>query len=339
MSNDIKLVVDVMSGDIAPRLCVIACTKFIESHSGAHLILVGDKSLVESAVPQSHSQISVVHTNESVSMTDSPVTALRHKKNSSMYKAIELLAAKQAHAGVSAGNTGAMLAIGSHFLGRIKGVTRPAIVKAIPTIKGTCVMLDLGANVDCSAEQLVEFACMGAAFAESEGVVSPSVALLSNGHESSKGNKALRAASIILTKHKSLNFKGYIEGDALFNCPADVVVCDGFVGNVALKVSEGASRFMMGDLAARAGNSWFHWLLATLAQPFIRPWAQKFQPDNFNGAAFVGLDSVLVKSHGSASLSGFEQALNVAYKQAENQLPEKVRYHLKQLGDSPSYSP
>lgn len=314
-----------MSGDLGPRSALPAALTFAQANPDTSLLLVGDSSLTPAQLPVNTQWIS---TSQIVTMEDRPAQALRHKQDSSMWHSIVAVADGRADACVSAGNTGALMAMGKFQLKTFPGIDRPAICKAVPTSKGSCVVLDLGANVDCSSEQLVQFALMGSVLASTSGVLSPSVGLLNIGSEEVKGNEQIRFAASLLDANEHINYQGYVEGDGIFSGAVDVVVCDGFVGNVALKVSEGVARLLTDYLIDAMGASWFGRLSGQIAKPLLRKWHMKFDPARYNGASFLGLQGVVVKSHGSADEKGFGCALAVARDQAFNEIPQKINQQL-----------
>lgn len=336
MSEEIHLSVDAMGGDFGPRLCVEAAASFIANHANVRITLVGDKAAVSSFIPPSTdlSRLNIIHADQVVEMADKPSYALRHKKTSSMWRALQLVADGEAGACVSGGNTGALMAIGCHLLKTIDGIDRPAIAKQIPTARGGSVLLDLGANLDCSAQQLVQFGLMGEALAKVYGKTAPTVALLNVGSELTKGSDVIQEAAQLMGELPELQFKGFVEGDSLYSGDVDVVVCDGFIGNVALKVSEGVAKFVFGDLRNRIGSGVRSRLLAWLAKPVLKPWAEQFQPAKYNGAALLGLRGVVIKSHGGADEEGFKQALSVALEQVQAVIPAKIQQNLSAQGQS-----
>ncbi|WP_439134750.1 phosphate acyltransferase PlsX [Pseudomaricurvus sp.] len=322
MLSQLTIAVDLMGGDLGPRSTLPAALNFAQMHPDASVVLVGDASEIPSSLP---SNVRAITTTQVVTMDDKPAQALRHKQDSSMWKAIELVAAHEAHACVSAGNTGALMAMGKFLLKTFPGIDRPAICKAMPTQRGVCYVLDLGANVDCTAEQLLQFGLMGSVLAETAGVAKPKVGLLNIGSEDIKGNDQIREASSLLEGSRDLNYIGYVEGDGIFEGHADVVVCDGFVGNVALKVSEGVARLVASYLKGGVAGGFLSRLFGQFARPFLRKWHTKIDPARYNGASFLGLQGVLVKSHGSVDAKGFGFALEVARDQAARKTPEKIQ--------------
>ncbi|NHO65236.1 phosphate acyltransferase PlsX [Aestuariicella hydrocarbonica] len=325
MPAQLTLAVDLMGGDLGPRSTLPAALNFAQANPELAIILVGEASTAPSSLPDN---VHFVVSTQVVSMSDKPAYALRNKQDSSMWKAIDLVARGEAQACISAGNTGALMAMGKYLLKTFPGIDRPAICKAVPTAKGASYVLDLGANVDCTSEQLVQFALMGSVLAETAGVSSPSVGLLNIGSEDIKGNEQIRLASALLESNDHLNYVGYIEGDGIFTGAADVVVCDGFVGNVALKVSEGVARLLASYLRELLEGGFWNRLVGQIARPLLLKWHTKFDPARYNGASFLGLQGVVVKSHGSVDAKGFECALAVAKEQAAGDIPNKINHQI-----------
>lgn len=305
------LAVDVMSGDFGPRVAVPASIKYLCDHPDVSLVLVGDPSQINPLLVSTDcDRLSVEPAASVVAMSDKPSFALRKRRDSSMARAIQLVADGQANACVSAGNTGALMAMGHYLLRMHPGIDRPAITTGIPTAEGHCYMLDLGANVDCSAEQLFQFALMGSALAEAvDGLQQPRVALLNVGAEEIKGNEQVKLASRLLQEHKELNYIGYIEGNDIYSGKADVVVCDGFVGNVALKSSEGLARLIGRQLEQQFTRSWYGRVVGLLAKPVLNQMRHQLDPSRRNGASLLGLQGIVVKSHGSATQECFGHAI------------------------------
>ena len=324
-----------MGGDFGPRLVVPACIKSLTENPALHLVLVGDSSIIELILAQypqvDYSRLVVQHAGEEVTMADLPAHALRHKPDSSMRIALQLLRDKQVHACVSAGNTGALMALSKHVLKCLPGIDRPAIMTALPSQSGETHLLDLGANVDVSAEQLLQFALMGSAALQIQGLEQPRVALLNVGSEAIKGNQQVKQAAALLEEVSHLNYIGYIEGDGVFRGEADVVVCDGFVGNVLLKSSEGLAHLITSRIKQKLGKGLRAWLLAWLAAPLLKVLRTELAPERYNGACLLGVAGVVVKSHGSASEAAFTSAIGVAYRAAQESLAERLQQHLQQL--------
>lgn len=323
-----------MGGDQGPRLVVLASLAFLKSHPDVNVTLVGDESQIKAHLPALvdstiESRVAIQHACEQVSVHEKASEALRNKQNSSMWKAVSLVAEGEADACVSAGNTGALMAFGVKLIGTFEGVRRPAICKKVPTLKGASFLLDLGANINCSAAQLVQFAIMGSALAQIHGVEKPQLALLNIGAEWSKGGDAILDAAHQLKASKGLDFTGFIEGHELYSGKVDVVVCDGLVGNVALKVSEGMAGFVFSSLNRSFNASWWNRIAGWLLKPVLKNWRDEFNPSLYNGAAFLGLHKTVVKSHGSADQLGFEHALAVAVEQVRGDISARIGNCLK----------
>ena len=315
-----------MGGDLGPRLCVPATLKFLHAQHNYDVVFVGQENLIHPLLPQStlRDRISIIHREQVVDMAELPAAAYRHKRQSSMWTALELLAEGRVQACVSAGNTGALMAMSRHLVKTAEGVSRPAICKPIPTVHGDSYLLDLGANLECSPEQLQQFALMGSALAKVMGCDQPRVALMNVGAETTKGNADIQQAYALLEQHPELNFHGFVEGNKLYSGDVDVVVCDGFVGNVALKVSEGAASFILDSLRSEfSGNVWRRFLGA-LNYRALHSWRERFSPSRYNGAALLGLKKVVVKSHGGADEQGFFYALRTAQQQVDADIPNKL---------------
>lgn len=325
MSQPIHLSIDAMGGDQGTRLVVEASLDFLKRHPNTRLSLFGDLARVEPCLPASYSSnIFLVHTESVVAADERVATALRHKQDSSMWKAVELVASGGADACVSSGNTGALMAMGRKLITTFPGVSRPAICKPIPTARGTSYLLDLGANLSCTPEQLVQFALMGTALARVNGRAKPSVALLNVGTELSKGSEPIQAAAALLQEHPAIHFAGFVEGHGLYEGEFDVIVCDGLVGNVALKVSEGVAAFIFASLRQKAADNWVHQLAGLMARPLLRSWMKDYNPSKFNGAVMLGLRRTVVKSHGGTDRFGFAQALETAVEQVRADIPQRI---------------
>jgi glycerol-3-phosphate acyltransferase PlsX len=264
-------------------------------------------------------------------MDESPAVALRTKKDSSMRVAINLVKQGEASACVSAGNTGALMATARFVLKTLAGIERPAIISALPTMKGHTYVLDLGANVDSSAAHLVQFAVMGSVLAETiENIEQPSVALLNIGSEEIKGNERVKEAARLLSE-TDLNYQGFVEGDGLYAGEADVVVCDGFVGNVALKSSEGVVHMIRHYLRQSFKRNIFTKIAGLIASPVLKHFRNELDPRAYNGANFIGLQGIVIKSHGGADQFAFENAINIAVIEARNNVTEKISKRIEDL--------
>lgn len=313
MLNQLNIAVDVMGGDEGPRSYVSACLKFLSHRPEVQLTLYGDQERICTYLPAIiPSALTVRHTPISVSTSDKPATALRHKRDSSMAMAVHSLSEGKAHACVSSGNTGALMAFGLHYLRLRDGIERPAICKAMPSKGGCCYLLDIGANTQCSPQNLLQFAQLGATFAQQSGVLRPRVGLLNVGTEAQKGGHLQQNAAALLTESENVHFIGFVEGGDIYRGVADVVVCDGFSGNVVLKASEGAAEYMAASLKHAFSRNLITRLSGLLAYPLLRSWQSQFDPNRYNGAAFLGFDGIIVKSHGAAGELGLISALQVA---------------------------
>lgn len=324
------LAVDCMGGDHGPRVTLAACRRFLDTHADAYLLLVG---LPEALADFRHARAKVVPASEVVAMDDPVEVALRRKKQSSMRIAIEQVKSGAADAAVSAGNTGALMAIARYVLKTLDGIDRPAIASQLPNDKGgATTVLDLGANVDCSAEHLLQFAVMGSALVAALGGASqPTVGLLNIGEEAIKGSEVIKRAGELLRaagKAGTINFFGNVEGNDIFKGTADIVVCDGFVGNVALKASEGVAAMVVGGLKKEFKRNVFTKFAALLAYPVLAALMKRMDYRRYNGAALLGLRGLVFKSHGSADELAFELALGRAYDAARNNLLDRVRQRI-----------
>lgn len=323
----ITIAVDCMGGDHGPRVTLAACRNFLERHPEAELLLVG---LPDSLGALQHPRARVVAASEVVGMDDPIEVALRRKKDSSMRVAIEQVKAGAAQAAVSAGNTGALMAIARYVLKTMEGIDRPAIATQMPNSQGgATTVLDLGANVDCTAEHLLQFAVLGSALVSVlKDDPNPTVGLLNIGEEVIKGNDVIKKAGELLRtagNSGDLNFCGNVEGNDIFKGTTDIVVCDGFVGNVALKAVEGLASMIGGFLKQEFSRNIFTKLAAICAYPVLSAFKKRVDYRRYNGAALLGLRGLVFKSHGSADELAFEQALNRAYDAARNKLLERVQ--------------
>ncbi len=322
-----------MSGDSGPRQALPAVSNALRRYPSLHLVLVGDEALLRARVDTDMAdvsgRVSVVAASDVVTMSDRPTQALRHKPNSSMRRAIDLLAGQAVDGVVSAGNTGALMAMSALLLQRLPGIERPALCSPVPTRKGHCYLLDLGANLDCSPQQLHQFAAMGAALAIAlDDLPRPRVALLNVGVEAGKGTDTVRAAAARCEADSRLNYVGFVEGDQLFDGGVDVVVCDGFSGNVALKVCEGTAELIAGKLRAQFGRGIARRLLGCLLAPTLRSLYAQLDPGQYNGACLLGLRGVVVKSHGRSDSAAFERAIDCAVRSVQRGLPGQIAAHL-----------
>ena len=327
----ITVAVDCMGGDHGPSTTLPACQAFLASYPDARLLLVGRPDAIAAvSALASHPRCEIVPASEVVTMDDPVEVALRRKKDSSMRVAIQQVKDGRAQAAVSAGNTGALMAIARYVLKTLDGIDRPAIATQMPNARGgATTVLDLGANVDCTAEHLFQFALMGSALvAATAGRPSPSVGLLNVGEEVIKGSEVIKKAGVLLRAagdQGSLNFIGNVEGDDIFKGTADIVVCDGFVGNVALKASEGLASMIAAFLKQEFSRNIFTKMAGLMAYPVLSALKKRMDHRRYNGAALLGLRGLVFKSHGSADALAFEYALNRAYDAARNNLLARVQ--------------
>jgi glycerol-3-phosphate acyltransferase PlsX len=300
-----------------------------------HLVLVGQTSLLNELIGRhsgvDRARLHIEQASEVIAMDDRPAQALRSKPDSSMRVALELVRDGRAQACVSAGNTGALMALSRYLLKTLPGIDRPAMMTAIPTQRGHCQLLDLGANVDCSAEHLYQFAVMGSVAAEALGVVRPRIALLNVGTEDVKGNQQVKLAASLLQPVSELNYIGFIEGDGLYRGEADVVVCDGFVGNILLKSSEGLASMISARMEALFKQNLGSRLIGSLALPVLKRLQSELAPARHNGASFLGLQAIVVKSHGAAGPEGFQSAIRRAVMEVREDLPQRLHGRLEHL--------
>ncbi len=321
-----------MGGDHGPAVIVRASILAVKRDPQLELILVGDESklnrFMRSIKGDYSDSIKIHHATQQVEMGESPSQALRYKKDSSMRVAVNLVKEGKAQACVSAGNTGALMATARFVLKTIPGIGRPAIMTGLPTALAhkPVYVLDLGANVDSSAENLFEFAVMGSIVTEHVlGRENPKVALLNIGEEEIKGNNQVKATAEMLNNCNEINYIGYVEGDQIFSGDIDVVVCDGFVGNVALKASEGILNFVISRLKEAFSKNILTKLLALFCIPIMRSVKKAIDPSNYNGASLLGVRGIVIKSHGSADATSFATAINAAAKQVEQNVPDQIR--------------
>ncbi|MGY2170026.1 MULTISPECIES: phosphate acyltransferase PlsX [Pseudomonas] len=329
------IAIDAMGGDFGPRSIVQASIACLSATPSLHLTLVGQPSLLDELIAGypavDRARLTIVPAAEVITMDERPSQALRGKPDSSMRVALQLLRDDKVQAVVSAGNTGALMALSRHVLKTLPGIDRPAMVAAIPTRRGYCQLLDLGANVDCSAEHLFQFAVMGSVAAEALGVVRPRVALLNVGTEDIKGNQQVKLAAGLLQEARGLNYIGFVEGDGLYRGEADVVVCDGFVGNILLKSSEGLATMIAARIEALFRRNLASRVVGVLALPLLKRLQADLAPARHNGASFLGLQGIVVKSHGSAGVQGLQSAIQRALIEIQENLPERLHGRLEDL--------
>ena len=324
----VKLTIDCMGGDHGPSVTVPAAVNFVRSHPDAHLMLVGIESAIRAQLKKlkaaDEQALTVVPASEIVAMDDPVEVALRKKKDSSMRVALNRVKDDEAQACISAGNTGALMAVSRYVLKTLPGIERPAIAFALPNPTGYTTMLDLGANVDCEPQHLLQFAEMGHALvAAVEGKERPSIGLLNIGEEVIKGNETIKRAGELL-RTSTLSFRGNVEGNDIYKGTVDVIVCDGFVGNVALKTSEGLAQMLSDIIKEEFGRSWLTKVMAVLALPVLLRFKKRVDHRQYNGAALLGLRGLVIKSHGSADAYAFEWAIKRGYDAVKNGVLERL---------------
>lgn len=317
-----------MGGDHGVSVTVPAALSILAKQRDLRLILVGQEDVLRAELARLNAtdsdRLSLHHASELVEMDEPPAQALKNKKDSSMRVAINLVKTGDADAAVSAGNTGALMATARFVLKMLPGIGRPAILKLLPTIKNETAMLDLGANIDCTPEQLRQFGIMGAALMSAvQGIENPKVGLLNIGEEEIKGNEVVKQANELL-RNSPINYVGYIEGDAIYAGNIDVIVCDGFVGNVALKTTEGLAKMISVFMREEFNKNILTRFAALVALPVLRAFRRRVDPRRYNGASLVGLRGTVIKSHGGADALAFEYAIDEAAKEARNGVPEKI---------------
>lgn len=330
---DITIAIDAMGGDHGPHVTVPAALKALEADDQLNVVLVGLQDAIEAELKTRKATTSprlrIHHASEVVTMDESPQSALKNKKDSSMRVAINLVKSGEANACVSAGNTGALMATARFVLKTLPGIDRPAIASVLPSEKGNTYMMDLGANADCTPEHLYQFAIMGAMLVSCvEHKERPTVGLLNIGSEDIKGNEVVKQAGELL-KTSHLNFYGNVEGDDIFKGTTDLVVCDGFVGNVSLKTTEGLAHMMGKFLTQEFKRNWLTKLMALCALPVLKSFKKRLDPRRYNGASFLGLRGIVVKSHGGADQLAYLSAIHVAIEEARSGVLRRISEQLE----------
>ena len=329
--SELTIALDIMGGDHGPPVILEAAVKAVKSHPNIHFIFCGDAAFIgpvfDQLSPEEQKRITISHCEQVVEMGEAPTSALRHKKSSSMRRAIDLVESKEASACVSAGNTGALLTLAFYVLKTLPGIDRPALVSTMPTASHHKVfLLDLGANVNCNAEVLFQYGVMGSVLAqEVAGIAAPRVALLNVGEEDIKGNAQVKHADQMFQGAQGLNYIGYVEGDDIFTDHADVVVTDGFTGNVALKSAEGLAKLVINEVKRQSQSNFLSRVMARIALPLLKSIYNRVNPDQYNGASLIGLRGIVIKSHGNASVDAFYYAILQAIKEAQMRVPEKIK--------------
>ena len=332
MTRPITISLDAMGGDHGADVVVPAAINSIARFDDICLTLVGEQSLLLEKLKRLNSvnrdRLTVCHASEKVEMSDPPAQALRLKKDSSMRVAIDLVKSDEADAIVSAGNTGALMATARYVLKTFAGIDRPAIITSIPSVNGHTHMLDLGANVDCKAEHLVQFAIMGSVLATAvDNITNPRVGLLNIGQEEIKGNDQVKTANNLL-ENSPINYIGYVEGDDIYLGDVDVVVCDGFVGNVSLKTSEGVVKMVTQFAKREFKRNLMRKLVGLMAMPAFKAFGKHLDPRRYNGASLLGLKGIVIKSHGGVDAFAFENAIKIARLEAIQRVPQRINRQL-----------
>ncbi|WP_102795314.1 phosphate acyltransferase PlsX [Bowmanella denitrificans] len=335
--TNLTIALDMMGGDHGPPVTIEAAVHAVSEFPHLHLILCGDPKQLSDGLakyPQAPSdRLQVEATEQVVGMDERPSAALRSKAKSSMRRALELVEQGRADACVSAGNTGALLAMAYYVLKTLPGIDRPALISSLPTVSHQKVyLLDLGANVNCDSEILFQYAVMGSVLAEQvEGLDRPRVALLNVGEEQIKGNDQVKHTAQILSSVPGINYIGYIEGNDIFADKADVVVTDGFVGNIALKACEGLGKLIITEVKRVSGKNLLTRVMARMALPILKKIYARVNPDQYNGASLIGLRGIVVKSHGNASSEAFLYAIREAMQEVTRQVPHKIKHKIETL--------
>lgn len=329
MSLEKRIAIDAMGGEGGVSVTLPATSQVLQADDSLRVTLVGDRGQIEpfvdSLAPAQAARIEIEHTVDVIKDADKPSAVLRNGKNSSMYRAVELLNLDRAQAVVSAGNTGALLMVGRHLLKTISGIQKPAIVASIPGTTQQSYLLDVGANPECDAQQLYEFAVMGSVLAESLSGDIARVGLLNIGSERFKGTDEVRQASELLERCSAFDYVGFVEANELFESKADVVVCDGFVGNVTIKTSAGVANVVKKLLSSQILTGSTDPKISAEQGEFFARLSDQISPHRFNGASLLGLQGSIVKSHGNATAEGFSYAIQQAVREAENGVPDLIR--------------
>ena len=333
MSSGVTIALDAMGGDFGPEVIVPAALRAVAEDGDLRIILVGDETVLRAALAHGkaadNDRLDIRHASQTVGMDEAPSSALRNKKDSSLRVAIDLVKSGAAGACVSAGNTGALMATARFVLKMLPGIDRPAICTSLPTMTGHTWMLDLGANVDCNAEHLLQFALMGSVLADAvDNNPQPRIGLLNIGEEEIKGNDQVKEAARLLAG-SPLNYSGYAEGDDIYKGTFDVVVCDGFVGNISLKSVEGVAKMIAYFIRQEFTRNPLTRLAGLIALPVLRSFRRKIDPRRYNGASLLGLKGIVVKSHGSADVLSFANAIKVAAVEARESVPHRISSRLQ----------
>ncbi len=330
-----KISLDAMSGDHGPSVVVAAALSALKEFDDIELVLVGDEAALQAELDGAGGSVSqrlrIQHASQVVAMDEPPALALKKKKDSSMRVSINLVKSGDVQACVCAGNTGALMATAKFVLKTLPGISRPAIMTALPSLRGHTHVLDLGANIDSSADQLYQFGVMGSALVSAlENKDAPRIGVLNVGAEAMKGSAVVKEAGELLSA-SPLNYIGFVEGDDIFTGDADVIVCDGFIGNVALKTSEGLAKMISTNLKAGFTRSWLTKLSGLVAMPVLKAFRRSIDPRRYNGASLLGLNGIVVKSHGGADALAFANAIKIARIEAQQNVPQRISALLSQV--------
>ncbi len=329
-----RIAIDAMSGDHGPHIIVPAALKVLSQNDDLQVIFVGDEAVLNQELGHQPAKviqrISITHATQRVEMDDPPSRALRNKRDSSMRIAINLVKEGKADACVSAGNTGALMATARYVLKTLPGIDRPAIITALPNMQGTSThVLDLGANIDTTPEQLFQFAVMGSVLTQAvDNLPNPRIGLLNIGQEEIKGNERVKEAAKLISSSSNINYIGFVEGDDIYNGSVDVVVCDGFVGNVALKTTEGVAKMISHYVKQSFTKNWLTRLAAIVSLPILNNLRKKIDPRRYNGASLLGLRGIVIKSHGSADILSFSHAIKEALIEVQKNVPSQINQQL-----------
>lgn len=332
MVDNIRIAIDAMGGDYGVSVTVPAALDMLRKHKNLHLVLVGNEEQIKQQIESykrriDNSRLQIKHASQQVAMGESPTKALRNKKDSAMRVSINLVKDGAVAACVSAGNTGALMAIARFVLKTLPGIDRPAIITSLPTYDESkeVRLLDLGANVDSCADHLYQFAVMGSVLVSAiNNIPEPRVGLLNIGEEEIKGNDQVKRTAQLLSESKNINYIGYIEGNDIFRSVADIVVCDGFVGNIAIKTMEGMLQLLGYHIKKELKKSWYARFIALISIPILRRFKKKLDPGRHNGASLIGLQGIVIKSHGGADREAFTYAIKEAILEVEKSVPQLI---------------
>ena len=335
MPDSAVIALDAMGGDFGPDVVIPAAAKILSRNNQLRIILVGDEERLRTCANKHKiklgDRLAIQHASEVVEMHDEPALAMRKKKDSSMRVAINLVHDGKADAVVSAGNTGALMATARFVLKTLPGIDRPAICTTIPSKDGHTHMLDLGANVDCTAEHLFQFAVMGSVMTGAiDNIESPRVGLLNIGSEAMKGNAQVKEADEHLAD-APLNYIGFVEGDDIYSDKVDVVVCDGFVGNISLKTAEGVAKLISYYMKEEFKRGLYNKLAGLIALPILNAFKKRIDPRAYNGASLLGLKGIVIKSHGGADVNAYANAINIAVLEVNKSVPQQIQKHIQPL--------